>query len=140
MRSVDLAVYADTLAAEAAALHSRLERERRRLRHAALEHEARRSLPAETVRALERLGILGQPLDDAGAEEIGEACAALAAVQQLQAWVEAELAACRQRAARRRPEREMADRRAIDQGESARSAEDRERVGQRVEVPIGLVE
>jgi hypothetical protein len=58
MRSVDLAVYADSIAAEAAALCARLERARRRLRQAAIEREARLALPADAVRRLEQLDLL----------------------------------------------------------------------------------
>lgn len=97
MRSVDLAVYADTIAAEAAALAARLERARRRLRQASIEHEARRALPEETVRTLEKLGVLSRPADPAAADEIAEAHAALTAVRRLQAWIEAELHAARGR-------------------------------------------
>ncbi len=91
MRSVDLAVFADALAAEAAALASRLERARQRLRQAAIEHEARRALSAETVGELERLGVLAARAEAEDTTEIEEARASLAAVQTLQAWVEREL-------------------------------------------------
>jgi hypothetical protein len=91
MRTVDLAVYADALAAEAAALSARVERARRRLREDALEHEARSALPPETVRRLEALGLLGRASAGDAAAEIREAQASLAAVEQLQAWVEREL-------------------------------------------------
>src|SRR5438093_317795 len=52
VRSVELAVYADDLCAEAAAFAARAERARSRLRAAALEREARRALRGETVLAL----------------------------------------------------------------------------------------
>jgi hypothetical protein len=91
VRAVDLAVYADTIAAEAASLSARLERARRRLREAAIESEARRTLPRETVTRLEALGLLGLPEVEVETREIAEAQAALAAVEQLQAWVEREL-------------------------------------------------
>jgi hypothetical protein len=97
MRTVDLAVYADALAGEAAALASRLERARRRLRQAAIEHEARRALPDETVRTLERVGLLGPPLAS-DSSEVEATHAVLTAVRQLQTWVEAELARDRRRA------------------------------------------
>jgi hypothetical protein len=94
MRSVELAVYADTLAAEAAALNARLERARGRLRQAALEREAGHALPDETVARLVRLGLLGAAAHAAqNAAELETARLDLAAVHRLQAWVEAELLA-----------------------------------------------
>jgi hypothetical protein len=94
VRAVDLAVYADTLAAEAAALSARLERARRRLREAAIEYEARHALPAETVGRLEALGLLrAAPYGET--DEIAEAQAALRAVERLQVWVEEQLYAAR---------------------------------------------
>lgn len=91
MRSVDLAVYAGSLAAEAAALAARVERARRRLREAALEHEARLALSPDTVARLQALGLLGAPGGAAELVEIASAQADLAAVEKLQAWVEARL-------------------------------------------------
>jgi hypothetical protein len=115
MRSVDLASYADTLAAEAATLAARLERARGRLRQAALEQEARRALPAEVVARIERLGLLAsssRPADDAA--ELLEVQESLSALERLQAWVERELAATAQReptpAAAQPPRRELAGR------------------------------
>ena len=90
---VDLAVYADTLAGEAAALSARASRIRSRLRQAKIERRARNDLPASTVDRLEALGLLcGTDERQAHAElrELGES---LAALEQLQAWVEEELAA-----------------------------------------------
>jgi hypothetical protein len=58
MRSVDLAVYADALAGEAAALAARAERVRSRLREAAIERDARSDLDASTIDALQALGLL----------------------------------------------------------------------------------
>ena len=58
MRSVDLALYADELAARAATLAARLERARGRLRQAAIEREARRALDETSVARLESLGVL----------------------------------------------------------------------------------
>jgi len=84
-------VYADALAAEAAALTARLERARRRLREAAIEYEARCALPAETVARLESLGLLAPAATGDETAELGEVQAALAAVERLQAWVEGEL-------------------------------------------------
>lgn len=95
MRSVDLAVYADSVAAEASALAARLERARSRLRRAAIEQEARRALPAETVEALEQLRLLSPPDATPGVAEIAELRATLAAVERLQAWLEECLAADR---------------------------------------------
>ena len=88
---MDLAVYADLLAAEAAALAARLERERSALRQAAIEHEARAELPAATVARLERLGLLGARAS-ADEDDLAETHASLVAVGELQAWVEARLA------------------------------------------------
>ena len=58
MRSVDLALFADELAARAATLAAQLERARGRLRQAAIEREARRALEETSVARLESLGIL----------------------------------------------------------------------------------
>ena len=96
MRSIDLAVYADALAAEGVALASRLERARSRLREAAIEREARRSLPAEAVACLESLGLLRTQGERKTRAEIAELARSLAALEQLQAWVERELAAARE--------------------------------------------
>jgi len=93
MRAADLAVYADTLAGEAAALDARIERARAQLRQAALEREARAALPAAAVGSLEALGYL-RPVDEAPlrcALESWRRC--LDALELLQAWVESELAA-----------------------------------------------
>ena len=90
MRSVDLAIYADALAGEAAALAARRERERSRSRQAAIERAARAELPPPVVARLERLGLLATPADGAELRALGQA---LEAVEQLQAWVEARLAA-----------------------------------------------
>jgi hypothetical protein len=96
MRAVDLAVFADALAAQAATLAARLERARDELRQAALEREARRALPPETVERLEHLGALRVPELRGRREEIGALAADLAAVEELQAWVEARLFAARE--------------------------------------------
>jgi hypothetical protein len=50
MRSVELAVYADALAGEAASLSARAERPRSRLRQAAIERRARTELSAVAIR------------------------------------------------------------------------------------------
>ncbi len=107
MRPVDLAIYADTLAAEAATLGAKLERARRRMRMAAIEAEARRALDTETIMALERLGAIRRGAPDAVAErnEITEVSRDLAALERLQSWVEDRLAAAR-REARSMPTRE----------------------------------
>jgi hypothetical protein len=92
MRSVELAIFADTLAAEVATLDARLERARSRLRRAAIEHEARAVLPLDVADRLARLGLLGvgSAMDAAELEAIRRD---IVAVQQLQAWIERELAA-----------------------------------------------
>jgi histidine ammonia-lyase len=88
VRAVDLAVYADALAGEAAALSARIERARCRLRQAELEREAREELPASVVAKLEWIGLL-RPVDDAPLRCAVEAwAAALDALEELQAWVE----------------------------------------------------
>ncbi len=92
MRSVDLALYADALAAEAAALARRVERSRGRLRQAAVEREAREALPSDVVRRLEALALLGAVREAQEVEELAELSAAAAAVEALQAWVEERLA------------------------------------------------
>lgn len=92
MRAIDLAVYADALAGEAAAVTARAERARARLRQAAIEREARSALEAEEVARLQARGLL-RPLDLGGVrEEIAGLDADLAALVALQAWVEARLA------------------------------------------------
>ena len=85
MRTVDLALYADSLAGEAATLGARIEREHGKLRQAAIERAARAALAAVAVDRLEELGLLrtrGDPLALADLEET------LDAVEALQAWVE----------------------------------------------------
>jgi hypothetical protein len=92
VRSVELAVYADDLCAEAAAVAARAERARSRLRTAALEREARRALPPATVAELEALGLLGRHDERRLRDELAELEAALSAIGELQAWVEQALA------------------------------------------------
>ncbi len=94
MRSVELAVFADDLAAEAAVIAAHAERARSRLRATALEREARRALRRETVDRLEALGVLGRWDERAVRAELRELVASLVALEELQAWVEAELARC----------------------------------------------
>jgi hypothetical protein len=89
VRSVDLALYADLLAGEAASLAARIERERGRLRQAALEREARSALTPFAVERLEELGLLSTRGDPAAIAELEES---LDAVEVLQAWVESMLA------------------------------------------------
>ena len=92
MRAVDLALYADELAGEAAALSARAERARARLRQAAIERRARAELAEDTVARLQALGLLRRD-DEAGArEDLAELARSLAALRELQTWVEARLA------------------------------------------------
>lgn len=91
MRSVELAVYADDLCAEAAALAARAERSRSRLRVLALEREARRVLTPGSTACLEALGIIGRLDERALRTELIELEEALEAVAELQAWVEEQL-------------------------------------------------
>ena len=91
MRSVELALFADELAARAATLAAQLERARGRLRQAAIEREARRALDETSVARLESLGILrGAELPDVRAE-IRELTVSLGVVEELQVWVERRL-------------------------------------------------
>lgn len=92
MRAVDLAVFADALAGEAAAVAARAERARARLRQAAIDREARAALAAEDVARLQARGLL-RPLDLAGMrEELRDLDADLEALLRLQCWVEGRLA------------------------------------------------
>ena len=93
MREVDLAVYADTLAGEAAALTARAERIRSKLRQAKIERRARNDLPAVTVDRLESLGLLSGADERAAHAELRTLEESLVALEELQAWVEGELAA-----------------------------------------------
>jgi hypothetical protein len=88
MREIDLALYADALAGEAASLAARIERERGKLRQGAVETAARKELPFPVVERLEELGLLGTRGDVATLAELEEA---LDAIELLQAWVEAAL-------------------------------------------------
>ena len=89
MRSIDLALYADALAGEAASLAARIERERGRLRQETVERAARAELPRATVDRLDELGLLRTRGDPVALAELEEA---LDALEALQAWVEARLA------------------------------------------------
>jgi hypothetical protein len=93
VREVDLAVYADALAGEAAAFAARAERIRSRLRQAKIERRARNDLPPRTVDRLEALGILCGTDERQAHAELRELEESLAALERLQAWVEEELAA-----------------------------------------------
>lgn len=92
MRGVDLAIYADALAGEAASLAARAERARSRLRQAAIEQRARRDLTELAVGRLEALGLLNGIDGAAVRRELRELDAALDAIDELQAWVERQLA------------------------------------------------
>lgn len=96
MRAVDLALYADELAARAATLAAQLERARGRLRRAAIEREARRMLDDGLVERLEGLGFLTCVDTKAARAEVTELASAVSAVEQLQAWVERRLYAERE--------------------------------------------
>jgi hypothetical protein len=92
VRSVELAIYADQLAGEAASLAARAERARSRLRQTAIEQRARGELSETAVERLEALGLLGALDERATRAELRELEAALDALEELQAWVESELA------------------------------------------------
>jgi hypothetical protein len=92
MISVELAVYADVLAGEAAGLTARAERARSRLRQAAIERRARSHLSETAIDRLEELGLLGAIDEPATRAELRELDAALDALEELQSWVETELA------------------------------------------------
>ena len=96
MRAIDLALYADTLAAKASAVAAQLERARDALRQAAIEREARRSLDPATVERLARAGVLTTIDVRARRAEVAELAATLAALEELQAWVEGRLFAARE--------------------------------------------
>jgi len=93
VQEIDLAVYADALAGESAALSARAERIRSRLRQAKIERRARNDLAAATVDRLELLGLLAGLDERAAHAELRELEESLAALEELQAWVEEELAA-----------------------------------------------
>jgi hypothetical protein len=91
VRTVDLAIYADTLAGEHAALAARLEQARSRLREASIERDARAHLPDDAVKELESLGILGGIDERTARGEIRRLSQALDALEQLQTWIEGRL-------------------------------------------------
>ena len=88
MRRVDLALYADSLAGEAAAVAARIERERSRLRLAEIERAAVRDLPVPVVGALRERGLLATRGD---IEELVALEETLDALERLRAWVEERL-------------------------------------------------
>jgi hypothetical protein len=88
MRTVDLALYADALAGEAASLAARIEREHGKVRQAGIERSARAALPPVAVERLEELGLLTTRGDPVALAELEEA---LDALEALQAWVERAL-------------------------------------------------
>jgi hypothetical protein len=92
MLPVELAVYADSLAGEAAALAAKAERVRSRLRLAGIEREARAGLAAEIVGRLQKLGLLVEPDLSSLRAELRALEESLAALGSLQAWVEERLA------------------------------------------------
>ena len=96
MRTVDLAVYLDVLAAKHAGLGAQLERSRDRLRQASIEREARRALGSETSAQLERLGVFSAADVRGLRTEVTDLAAALRSVEKLQAWVDAQLFAARE--------------------------------------------
>jgi hypothetical protein len=93
VRGVDLAIYADALAGEAASLSARAVRARSRLRQAAIEKRACNELTRVAVERLEALGLLGAIDEAASRAELRELEAALDALEELQSWVESELEA-----------------------------------------------
>jgi hypothetical protein len=93
VRAVDLAIYADALAGEAASYAARAERARSRLRQAAIERRARSDLDPAVVARLEGLGLLGAIDERAARAELRDAEAAVEALEGLQVWVEEQLAA-----------------------------------------------
>lgn len=93
MREIDLAVYADALAGESAGLSARAERIRSKLRQAKIERRARNDLTTATVDRLESLGLLGAIDERAAHAELRDLEDSLAALEELQAWVEEELVA-----------------------------------------------
>jgi hypothetical protein len=92
VRSVELAIYADALAGESASLAARAERARSRLLQAAIEKRAREELTASAIERLEALRLLGAIDERATRAELRDLQSALDALEELQAWVEAELA------------------------------------------------
>ena len=75
-----------------ASLAARAERARSRLRQAAIEKRARRELTPVAVERLGALGVFGAVDESATRAELRELEAALDAVEELQSWLERELA------------------------------------------------
>jgi len=96
MRTVDLAVYLDVLAAKHAGLGAQLERSRDRLRQASIEREARRAVGPETSAQLERQGVFSAADVRGLRTEVTDLAGALRSVEKLQAWVDAQLFAARE--------------------------------------------
>jgi hypothetical protein len=92
VRAVELAVYADALAGEAASLSARAERARSRLRQAAIERRARGELSEAAIERLEGFGVLGAIDERAARTELRDLESALDALEELQSWVGSELA------------------------------------------------
>ena len=93
MRTVELAIYADALAGEAASLAARAERARSRLNQAAIEMRARAEVSESAIDRLEEFGLLGTIDEPAARAELRVLETTLDALEELQAWVEAELSA-----------------------------------------------
>jgi hypothetical protein len=91
VRSIELALFADVLAGEAATVAARAERARSRLRQAAVEREARRAMDPGTIARLEAAGILRSADERALRAELAEQLQTLEALERLQAWVEERL-------------------------------------------------
>src|SRR4051794_41838863 len=90
MRAVDLAIYADALAGEAASLSARAERARSRLRQAAIEKRARGKLTTVAAQRLEALGLLGGVDEAAVRAELRGLETALGALEGPPAWLAGE--------------------------------------------------
>jgi hypothetical protein len=93
VRSVELAIYVDALAGEAASLAARAERARSRLNQVAIEKRARAELSETAIERLEALGLLGSVDERSTRAELRKLESALEALEELQTWVESELAA-----------------------------------------------
>jgi hypothetical protein len=91
VRSVELAIYADALAGEAASMAARAERARSRLNQVAIEKRARAEVREGAIARLEAFGLLGTIDERAARAELRELESTLEALEELQAWVEAEL-------------------------------------------------
>lgn len=98
MRAVDLALFADALAGEAASLAARAERARSSLRQRAIERAAKRDLTPVTAARLQTLGILSHSNERGVREELAQLECSLEALRELQVWVEERLAEAEERA------------------------------------------